>query len=204
MRNSFYLLVRFLAFAFVALAAVAEADTYVNDKIILNPSPLAFSVCFGHTCDSVAQLSLSTLEWQEIQKIFSGGADSPAQERQLIGKAIARMEGLVGPLTDTSNDRGGNLSGLQAAGNQMDCIDESTNTTTYLKMLVADGLVRWHTVEDRVTRGWFIFGWPHTTAVLKDLESGDSYAVDSWFFDNGVEPAILPLALWKDGWRPQE
>ncbi len=63
----------------------------------------------------------------------------------------------------------------------MNCIDESTNTTTYLRLFVQGGLMRWHTVEDRATRGWFLFGLPHTTAVMRERASKLRYAVDSWF-----------------------
>lgn len=111
------------------------------------------------------------------------------------------MEALIGPLTGTSNDRGRNFQGVGTDG-QMDCIDESTNTTSYLTMLVQDGLVTRHSVQDRVTRGFFIFGWPHTTAVIRDNESGERFAVDSWFLDSGEPPFILPLQVWRDGWEP--
>ncbi len=51
----------------------------------------------------------------------------------------------------------------------MDCIDESINTTLYLTMFQKFGLLREHQVEDRATRGWFIGGWPHTTAVISEI-----------------------------------
>jgi hypothetical protein len=85
----------------------------------------------------------------------------------------------------------------------MDCVDESTNTTTYLRMMQLDGLLHWHKVEDRKTRGFLIFGgWPHTTAVISEKQGKKKWAVDSWFYDNGVPPAILPLKKWSDGWKP--
>jgi hypothetical protein len=80
----------------------------------------------------------------------------------------------------------------------MDCVDESTNTTTYLTMLLKDGLLKWHNVEDRATRGFFIFGWPHTTAVIRDTVTGQLYVVDSWFLDNGQPPYIQKLEDWRD------
>ena len=113
------------------------------------------------------------------------------------------MEVLVGGKIDTSNEKGGNLQGLSSGGNQFDCIDESTNTTTYLTMMEQDGLLRWHKVEERKTRNlFFIGGWPHTTAVISEKESGQRWAVDSWFYDNGVPPAVLPLEQWSNGWKP--
>ena len=41
----------------------------------------------------------------------------------------------------------------------MDCIDESTNTTVYLRPLAANDLLRWHEVGPDATRGYFLFGW---------------------------------------------
>ena len=72
-----------------------------------------------------------------------------------------------------------------------------------LRILVKTGLLRWHRVEDRVTRGFFLFGWPHTTAVVSDQTTGRKWAVDSWFFANGVPPVIVPLEQWQQvRWRP--
>jgi hypothetical protein len=63
-------------------------------------------------------------------------------------------------------------------------------------------LLRHHHVADRATRGWFIFGFPHTTAVIHEDARNAEWAVDSWFLDNGEPPFILPLDVWKKGWRP--
>mgnify|MGYP006950043666 CR=1 FL=1 len=52
--------------------------------------------------------------------------------------------------------------------------------------------------------GFIIFGWPHTTAVVEEVASGERWAVDSWFHDNGVAPEILELPRWKAGWSPDD
>jgi hypothetical protein len=182
-------------------AGCARADTFVRDDIITDPDPSHYSLCYDHGCNTVATLSLSPQEWLRISRLFFPKAATPALERKRIAKAIALFETFSGERTGTSNDKGGDLKGLGQPG-QMDCIDESTNTTSYLRILYKEGLLRWHTVEDRSTRGWFIFGWPHTTAVVRDTQSGESYAVDSWFLDNGQPPFIVPLKEWKDGWHP--
>jgi hypothetical protein len=111
------------------------------------------------------------------------------------------MEQLVGEKTGTSGDRGGNLAGFGQQG-QMDCIDESNNTMTYLKLLQQDGLLRHHVVQGRATRFGLSAGMPHTTAVILDVATEQRYAVDSWFFDNGEPPVIMLLDDWKSGWRP--
>lgn len=183
------------------LTGPAIADTFVRDDIETEPTSSNFSVCHGHSCAGVDQIGLSAHEWRSIRRLFSRASTSPAQERGFIARSIARFETIVGKRNGTWNDKGGDLKGLGQDG-QMDCIDESINTTTYLRIMEHAGLLRWHTVEDRATRGWFIKGWPHTTAVIRDTRGDELYAVDSWFEDNGQPPHIVPLKLWKDGWDP--
>jgi len=179
----------------------AYADTFVRRDIITDPAPERFSVCSGHTCREVKQVALTSAQWLQVRDQFFPPAETAEDERRDIARGIAFMETLVGPLAGTSNDKGRNFQGVGTDG-QMDCIDESTNTASYLTMLVQEGLVTRHSVQDRVTRGFFIFGWPHTTAVIRDNESGERFAVDSWFLDNGEPPFILPLQVWQDGWEP--
>jgi hypothetical protein len=171
--------------------------------IVEHPGPAKFSVCYRHGCAGVTTISLDAGDWQEIVQIFAKPAPSAAAERARIAQAVASLEQLVGPLSGTADDRGGNLAGMWAGGNQMDCIDESTNTTTYLTLLQQAGLLTWHRVEGRSTRGFIIFGWPHTTAVVSEIDSEKRWVVDSWFHDNGTPPEILPLVEWKAGWSPE-
>lgn len=185
------------------LAHPGHADVFVRDDIITDPTPGNFSLCYDHHCAALDTLSLAPQEWQSVSRLFARQSSNPAVERKQIAQAIARLEQISGGHTGTANDKGGDLKGLGQDG-QMDCIDESINTTTYLRMLEGSGLMRWHTVEDRATRGWFLQGWPHTTAVIRDKRSGQLYAVDSWFLDNGKPPFILPLEKWKDGWDPDD
>lgn len=169
-----------------------------------NPTLDNFPVCYKHTCAAVDHLSLTQAEWQTIKDIFKSGANNAEAERLLIKKAIAQMEKIIGEKTRTNDDKGENLAGVFADSNQMDCIDESSNSTTYLALMQKDDLLKWHKVQPTKTRGFFIFGMPHTTAVIKENQSEQKWAVDSWFFDNGVEPVIIPLSQWSDGWRPKK
>jgi hypothetical protein len=178
----------------------AVADTFIRDDLISMPQPSRFTICYHGTCQDMAQVHLEAGQWHSIQLKFTDN-NSPQQERENIRRAIAHMETIVGKITGTSVDKAKTLPHL-GEENQLDCIDESTNTTFYLMMMANDGLIRWHTIEDRETRGYFLFGWPHTTAVIRDKQSGQKYAVDSWFLDNGEPPYILPLEQWEDGWEP--
>ncbi len=178
-----------------------EPHVFVRPEVIADPVPEGFSVCFGHTCAEIATVRLDPKAWHSIRRIFARPAATPEEERHQIALAIARFEHLVGPLTDTAFDAPENDAPERGYG--MDCIDESTNTTTYLRLLAKAGLLRWHRVEAPATRGWFLMGAPHSTAVIRDRQSGRFWAVDSWFFANGVAPAVLPLEEWQDGWRPR-
>jgi len=191
-----------LTLLLVWLPSLLSADVFVRDDIITDPDPEAFSICYNHTCKEVTTVSLGRHQWREVQAVFTPRAAGGAQERRQVAEAIALFEQMVGGLVGTSQDKGGNFQGMLSGGKQLDCIDESTNTTTFLAMLDKGRLLRWHSVEDRSSRGFFIFGMPHTTAVVKDNVTGEKWAVDSWFHDNGVPPEILPLTEWRGGWEP--
>ena len=166
------------------------------------PSPERFSICYGHTCRYIVDVNLSETEWRSIEKIFQNSDKSPAQEREQIQQAIGILEIIVGEKTNTSADRGGNFDGFGYQG-QMDCVDESTNTTVYLTMLQNRGLMKLHQVSSRTSRGIFSLQAPHFTAVIRENESDNKFAVDSWFLENGKPPFIVPLAEWKVGWEPE-
>lgn len=182
-------------------ALPAGADTFARPDIETNPSPAHFSVCYNGSCKEVAQVSVTAEQWKQVTAPLMTPAPDAEAERKQIATAVGLMEQVVGVLTGTSHDKGRNDMG-EPGDNWMDCIDESTNTTSYMRMFAKDGLLRHHTVEDRQTRGWFIFGYPHTSAIIRDKDSGQVYAVDSWFHDNGVPPEILPVEVWHAGWNP--
>lgn len=166
------------------------------------PRARRFSLCFNHSCQNTAIVGLNKKQWGEIRQMFEPDPANAEAERSAIAKAIGRLEVLVAPSINSQNDKGRNFKGSFADGSQLDCIDESTNSTTYLTMMRNDGLLRFHEVRPTSTRGWFIMGMPHTTAVIRESATGTDFAVDSWFHDNGVPPEILPLQVWADGWEP--
>lgn len=157
-------------------------------------APPAFKICSDYECSRQHTASLDDAHWARVVALFSPPAASPALERAQIRRAVALLERLVGPLAGTAGDLGGNEDGAGSPG-QMDCIDESRNTTTYLKLLAAAGLLHWHTVEPRVRRAPWIFD-VHWTAVIRERDDGRRFAVDSWFFDNGQPPVVQPLDAW--------
>ena len=173
----------------------------MRDDIITAPTYDRFSVCLDHSCQTVVTLSLGVSDWDEIISPLQPPSFTASDERAAIATAVSNMEVVVGNLTGTHADKGGNLKGFGQAA-QMDCIDESTNTTTYMNMLAKEGLLQHHSVADRATSFGFFAGLPHTTAVIRENGSRQSFAVDSWFFDNGKAPAIIEIQEWKTGWDP--
>ena len=126
-------------------------------------------------------------------------ADSPHEERRAVAYAIGWMERRTGDVIGTSADRPGMDFTASGDPTQQDCVDEATNTTSYLLILERNGLLKHHSVgtpfsKENLLRG--IAGWPHWTAVLKEAGSGQRWAVDSWIYANGENPAIVEAEKW--------
>lgn len=160
-----------------------------------------FQFCDGGTCAEVQTVGLSRAEWQKVRDLFDPLPQTAEQERDILSEAIGLMERIVGPKTGTDTDKGGTF-GNSAYPGQLDCNDEATNSTTYMRLMAADGLMRFHKIEDTRTRGGFLIFGRHSTAVISEIATAQHYAVDSWFYDNGMPAVILPFEVWRAGWRP--
>lgn len=185
----------------LALGIIITSVSYATGSVVAIHS-VSFNVCHQQGCAEQTALQLTPAEAQSILQGFTVPPTTAAQERSSVALAISRFEQISGPRTGTDRDLGGTFPGAFRAG-QMDCIDESTNTTTYLQLLDGAGLLHWHTVVKPVTRlpiprGW----WPHTSAAIREDATGTEYAVDSWFDANGSAPHIVELKLWRGGWKP--
>ena len=81
---------------------------------------------------------------------------------------------------------------------QMDCLDETANTTSLLVELDTRGLLAHHHVARPESRGFFFDGrYPHFTAVIVEGKAGIEWAVDPWRHAPGQRPDILPLSQWR-------
>ena len=183
------------------VSACARGQEFVDEYSDVKPTPASFTICYGYGCASQSQVKMSAVGWQQVKDAFGPAPKSAVAERQAIARAIALIETKVGAATGTDIDKAG-ASLFAENPFQQDCIDETANTTTYLRMLDRDNLLQFHTIGEAAWRGKFIDRWPHNTAVVVEKGSGNSYVVDSWFYANGVAPEILPLATWKAGWSP--
>ncbi len=166
-----------------------------------NVHPSGFIVCHHFGCHNKTMVQLSQEEWQTIRAIFEPNPLNGEEERQRIAKAIGQIERYVGPKTGTSND--GPQGPIFGKKGELDCLDESVNTTTYLTLLEREGLLKYNSVGLPQVRGYIFNGWFHNTATVLDKQKDIQYAVDSWFHQNGIEPEIITLELWRTGWRPE-
>lgn len=165
------------------------------------PSRNAVTVCHAYGCQRTTRVIFSNKDVAEIAKVMRKvkKGNTPHEERRAVAYAISWLEIEVGKRIGTSADRPG--MDFRASGDptQQDCVDEATNTTSYLLFLHKRGLIKQHTVEIPISKGRIWRGvknWPHWTAILKENESGIKYAVDSWIYENGENPAVVKLDEW--------
>ena len=165
------------------------------------PSNTTVTVCHAYGCRKQTKFTFTAADMAEIKKLMekTRKADTPAEERRAVAYAIGWMERRVGDKIGTSQDR----AGMDFAGSgdptQQDCVDEATNSTSYLTVLQNEKLLRHHTVgkpfaKENYLRG--IAGWTHWTATLHENEGGTRWAVDSWIYANGENPAIVESEKW--------
>jgi hypothetical protein len=155
-----------------------------------------FIYCYGYGCRLTMRLGFNKHEWNSISKIFKKKSKTAKIEQKKIAKAIALMEKYTGVLAGTSEDLA-KAPIVRKNAQELDCIDETLNTTKYLKFLEADHLLKWYQTGNPTHKGYFINGvYPHNTATLKDKETGEIYVVDSYMFQNGKMPIIQSLKEW--------
>jgi hypothetical protein len=191
----------FLIFSLSANAALSDINRIYQQIPALHD----FEVCTGGGCAEVKHVSLSDDEWQSITSIFTNPhmMINAEQERDQIALAIGVFESIVGSKTSTATDLAGTFGNSDYPG-QLDCNDEAINTTTYMRLMRQNGLIKFHEIEDTRTRNFFFTGWPHSTAVIHEAASGERFAVDSWFYDNGFPATIVPFTVWKSGYIPED
>lgn len=185
-------------------ALPAHADVGVMNRVLQQtPALSGIAICHGGGCARVTTAAIAPDAWGELQAICQPALPDAEAERACIAETLGAFERVMGASTGTDADRGGTFGNSDHAG-QMDCNDEAINTTNYLKLMQQHGLLQFHQIMDVARRGFFFNGWPHTTAVIREIDSGQRYAVDTWFYDNGQPAVIIPFETWKSGWKPDD
>jgi hypothetical protein len=196
-----------LGLVLTGLAACShEHPLGVSHYSVFNVEPphgATVTVCHAYGCRMQTRFTFSANDLAEIQKLMkkTRKADTPQEERRAVAYAIGWMERRVGEVVGTKDDRPGMDFAASGDPTQQDCVDEATNTTSYLTVLQSHGLLKHHTVgppfsKENLLRG--VSGWTHWTATLLDT-NGQRWAVDSWIYANGENPAIVEADKWYMG-----
>ncbi len=185
------------------VAPSKDVDTYLYLTNIRSVEPNAFDICHAYGCQRQQRVNADETFWNSINSVFTPTPTSGVEERERIAEAIGVFERYVGPRTGTDTDTHGTY--YEYGEDQMDCIDESTNTTVYLKLLDKQGYLKFNEITSVEARSPVKTGrWWHQTATVRDLETGQRYAIDSWFENNGYPAYVVPYEIWDTGWKPAE
>ncbi len=166
-------------------------------------SPQQFMLCHGFGCSQRSKVSLSQKEWKRATNPLRKTPKTANQERKNLLKSMALIETAVQQSSGLSPDFGGART-FENDEHQMDCLDETINASQYLKFIAQEHLLKFHTVADPVHRGYFVDGmWPHNSAAIHDSKTGEIYAIDTYYSDNGGKAYAVDLDTWLNEWRPE-
>ena len=196
--------------AALALSACAENPHHLNtvylDRFATPEPTLAeFTVCHGFDCRERSHASLTVKQWRQVTAVFRPRAKNAQAERQQIARAVALIERLVGPQTGTDAPQWTHKDLLiypnMGDTTQLDCVDESVNTWTYMTLMERGRLLHFHRVAKLANAGGVTDPFMRNTAVLQEIK-GDYYAVDASLVGGGQPPIVMPLATWMGKWPP--
>lgn len=176
-------------------------ESHFNEFKAVPPRGNTVTVCHAYGCQMQTPVTFRPNDIAAIAELMrkTKKDKSAHEERRAIAYAIGWMERHTGEKTGASADRAGMEFNGPGDPTQQDCVDEATNTTSYLLVLQQNGLLQHHTVGIPFSKGNILLGisnWPHWTAVIHEKGSGQRWAVDSWIYQNGENPAIVEAEKW--------
>ncbi len=159
--------------------------------------PLAntVTICHAYGCKAQTPFTFSAADISALRDVMARVErdDSAREERRGLAYAIGWMERRVAPTVGTASDRPGMDFLGSSDPSQEDCVDEATNSTSFLLVLQRNGLLRRHVVERPFAKD-DASHWTHWAAVIREQESGTRYAVDSSSGPNGDNPTVQAAA----------
>jgi hypothetical protein len=170
----------------------------VEQRVIGEPSPDAFTLCYGDECEVSADTGLSGEEWKEIVLLFKS-VNSAETERDTLARAIRMFEQYTnGRIRNVSREGSGFDS--KRGAQPVDRYDVAVNTSTYLHILRNYGLLKYHKPRDIIRKTGFHLTDVDQTATIVDITTGLYYAVDAWPVKQSVPVQVVPQELWIRGW----
>lgn len=179
-----------MKYSFLILIGLLSMDVATGEIVI----------CYNYGCSTKAQITLSATDIEQVRRMFAQATDA-SSERRIVSEAIGQLYILAGKQTPIWRDKGENENDGSVDG-QMDCIDHANTTTAFLRFIQAQGWFKFHQVLEPIKRMRLIF-LEHWTARMVENETGEEYAVDTWYFDHGHPAAILRMKEWLKGVQPK-
>ncbi|MCG7391992.1 hypothetical protein MHY87_03640 [Microvirga sp. ACRRW] len=178
-------------------SASQAALSWFKSQGFVGPEGTRIIACHGYGCSRRQVVSVDGGWLGRARAILKGGRASAEAERQALSQVVSIYTAYLAASIGGKRDVPGSPAGMSGVHGQMDCLDETANTTSLLLVLQGQGLLAHHQVEPPESRGFFLDGrYPHFSAVIVD-ESGTEWAVDPWRRAPGQKPEILPLVQWR-------
>jgi len=191
-----------LALLFVQISSSAQSLIRPNTKPLApeyelhRDGSVSLRVCHNSSCAVQQAMNFTAQEMQSVIRQLQVCPNNPANYLQRARIAVWQMELLAKKhYPPLGNDLPVNDQEYGVEG-RTDCVDNSTNTSTFLKVLQDLGqLPGWSVQAPSVRKAWDI-NRVHWTAVLKD-SNNKLWSVDSWFRRHGHLPFMMPLENWQ-------
>jgi len=182
----------------VSGCAVIPASKFVDRYGEQNPSPQSLTLCEGYSCHFGVHVALSSSEWAQVKAIFEPQAADATAERDRVARAVETLDLLVARHTGTAVQQRRDWIN-RGDPSQVDCVDHTVNTVTYLRLFYDARLLHWNHPGEPAHRG-SIIGWDvANTAVLVENESNRGYSIDTALGDVGLPPYVIPIEQWVAG-----
>ncbi len=183
------------------------AATPLPPEYAINPNgSVTLRICFNWSCYIRQTITFTSDDIDLLKRLMAKCLGPSLHNRlQRIRIGIWQMELLAQkyqPLL--ANDRAINDFEENVDG-RTDCVDNTSNTTTYLHILRDIGELTGWTVSSPRVRNRLDVTAVHWTAVVTDTDNGQPWSIDSWYRPNGHLPTVMPLQSWineKKGWEP--
>ncbi|WP_052954600.1 hypothetical protein [Microvirga vignae] len=178
--------------------ASQAALSWFQSQGYVGPAGTRIIACHGYGCSRRQAISVDGTLLSRASALLKSGSASPEAERRALGQVVSAYTAYLAASIGGRPDIPGSPAQMSGVHGQMDCLDETANTTSLLLVLQEQGLLTYHRVEPPESRGFFLDGrYPHFTAIIAEKGSGQEWAVDPWRRAPGQRPEILPLIQWR-------